>query len=114
MLISRTGKLPPDRTSKELCRDELTSSFGLQPDLCRGAASHLNFRSEIGVTAGMLAVICVFDGELSATARMNPIARQYATIAILGLPMVRPPEKMDHSAVRNLWQAVFGIGDLVR
>jgi hypothetical protein len=62
----------------------------------------------------MLAVICVFDGELSATARMNPIARQYATIAILGLPMVRPPEKMDHSAVRNLWQAVFGIGDLVR
>jgi hypothetical protein len=52
-----------------------------------------HFGSEIGVRADMLAPVSVLDGELSATARINPAARQYATIAILGLPIVMTSQK---------------------
>jgi len=47
----------------------------------------------MSVRADMLAPVCVLDGELSATARMNPAARQYAKIAILGLPIVMTSQK---------------------
>lgn len=47
----------------------------------------------MSVRADMLAPVCVLDGALSATARINPAARQYATIAILGLPIVMTSQK---------------------
>src|SRR4029077_4193677 len=62
-------------------------------DLDRAAACHLTFGSEMGVRADMPAPVCVLDGEPSATARINPAARQYATIAILGLPIVMTSQK---------------------
>jgi hypothetical protein len=48
----------------------------------------------MGVRADMLGPVSVLDGELSATARINPAARQYATIAILGLPIVMTSQKI--------------------
>src|SRR5882757_9517077 len=53
MLLSRTGKLRPDRTSKEPCRDELTSSFGLHSQL-EQAAVHARMNASKSVRISII------------------------------------------------------------